>query len=451
MADRYLSFTGTAPGRFLTRRLGLPQPAALHRWSPERPTLEGALLLLTAGKSTLDDMAAVLARTGLEVRTEATAQGPAGVVLDATGVADVEALAEVYAALHPVVRSVADGGRVVVLGAALDPADHHQAAAQQALEGFVRSLGKEIGRGRTVTLVRIVGAAAGSVAGAESTFRFLLSPRSAYVSGQVIEVRVAGGDGGAGEMSVPEDWARPLAGRTALVTGAARGIGRAVAETLARDGARVVCLDVPGAAAELDMVAARLDGGRALALDITSADAGARIGEALPDGLDVLVHNAGITRDRKLANMPAERWGSVLDVNLASVLRTTDVLLRDGVVRRGGRIVATASIAGIAGNVGQTNYAASKAGVVGFVRALAPRGWGEHGVTVNAVAPGFIETKMTAAVPLFVREAGRRMNSLGQGGLPVDVAETIAWLAGPGSWGVNGQVVRVCGQSLLGA
>ncbi|MER5800590.1 3-oxoacyl-ACP reductase [Streptomyces mirabilis] len=451
MADRYLSFTGTAPGRFLTRRLGLPQPAALHRWSPERPTLEGALLLLTAGKSTLDDVAAVLARTGLEVRTEATAQGPAGVVLDATGVADVEALAEVHAALHPVVRSVADGGRVVVLGAALDPADHHQAAAQQALEGFVRSLGKEIGRGRTVTSVRIVGAAAGSVAGAESTFRFLLSPRSAYVSGQVIEVRGAGGDGGAGEMSVPEDWARPLAGRTALVTGAARGIGRAVAETLARDGARVVCLDVPGAAAELDVVAARLDGGRALALDITSADAGARIGEALPDGLDVLVHNAGITRDRKLANMPAERWGSVLDVNLASVLRTTDVLLGDGVVRRGGRIVATASIAGIAGNVGQTNYAASKAGVVGFVRALAPRGWGEHGVTVNAVAPGFIETKMTAAVPLFVREAGRRMNSLGQGGLPVDVAETIAWLAGPGSWGVNGQVVRVCGQSLLGA
>ncbi|MFD8001049.1 3-oxoacyl-ACP reductase [Streptomyces mirabilis] len=451
MADRYLSFTGTAPGRFLTRRLGLPQPAALHRWSPERPILEGALLLLTAGKSTLDDVAAVLARTGLEVRTEATAQRPAGVVLDATGVADVEALAEVHAALHPVVRSVADGGRVVVLGAVLDPADHHQ-AAQQALEGFVRSLGKEIGRGRTVTLVRIVGAAAGSVAGAESTFRFLLSPRSAYVSGQVIEVGGAGGgDGGAGEMSVPEDWARPLAGRTALVTGAARGIGRAVAETLARDGARVVCLDVPGAAAELDVVAARLDGGRALALDITSADAGARIGEALPDGLDVLVHNAGITRDRKLANMPAERWGSVLDVNLASVLRTTDVLLGDGVVRRGGRIVATASIAGIAGNVGQTNYAASKAGVVGFVRALAPRVWGEHGVTVNAVAPGFIETKMTAAVPLFIREAGRRMNSLGQGGLPVDVAETIAWLAGPGSWAVNGQVVRVCGQSLLGA
>ena len=184
---------------------------------------------------------------------------------------------------------------------------------------------------------------------------------------------------------------------------------------------------------------------------MTSADAGARIAEALPDGLDLLIHNAGITRDRRLVNMPAERWISVLEVNLASVLRTTDALLKDGTLKRGGRIVATASIAGLAGNAGQTNYGASKAGVVGLVRSLAPRALAEHGVTVNAVAPGFIETKMTAAVPLFIREAGRRMNSLAQGGLPADVAETTAWLAHPASGGVNGQVVRVCGQSLLGA
>lgn len=192
-------------------------------------------------------------------------------------------------------------------------------------------------------------------------------------------------------------------------------------------------------------------GGTALALDITAPDAGARIAAALPGGLDVLVHNAGITRDRRLVNMPAERWSSVLDVNLASVLRTTDALLESGTLKRGGRIVATASIAGLAGNAGQTNYGASKAGIVGLVRALAPRALAEHGVTVNAVAPGFVETKMTAAIPLFIRQAGRRMNSLAQGGLPVDVAETTAWLADPGSGGVNGQVVRVCGQSLLGA
>ncbi|MGX1909868.1 3-oxoacyl-ACP reductase [Streptomyces phaeochromogenes] len=449
MADRYLSLTGTAPGRFLTRRLGLPQPVRLRRWSAEQPSLQGELLHLTAGKSDLD-LTPVLARSGPRSGGEEPHSGgerPVAVVLDATGVRDIDGLAEVHAALHPVVRSVATSGRVVVLGAPLDPADHHQAAVQQALEGFVRSLGKEIGRGRTVNLVRLVEAGA-----AESTLRFLLSPRSAYVSGQVIEVGGHGVSGrGGGGPAGPEDPEKPLAGRTALVTGAARGIGEAVAATLARDGALVVCLDVPAAGGDLSAVAERL-GGVALPLDITADDAGARIADALPGGrLDVLVHNAGITRDRRLVNMPAERWSSVLDVNLASVLRTTDVLLSCGALRAGGRVVATASIAGIAGNAGQTNYAASKAGVVGLVRSLAPRALSEYGVTVNAVAPGFIETKMTAAVPLFIREAGRRMNSLAQGGLPVDVAETTAWFAHPGSGAVNGQVVRVCGQSLLGA
>ncbi|MFJ6069856.1 3-oxoacyl-ACP reductase [Streptomyces sp. NPDC093065] len=431
MADRYLSFTGTAPGRFLTRRLGLPQPAELRR-----DALDGGLLHLTAGKSDLD-LAPVLARTGLARDEDGR---PAAVVLDATGVRDVDTLAEVHAALHPVVRSVAASGRVVVLGAPLDPADHHQAAAQQALEGFTRSLGKEIGRGRTVNLVRLT-----DPAPAESTLRFLLSPASAYVSGQVIEVGPEQTEG-----ADPDDWALPLAGRTALVTGAARGIGAAVAETLAGQGAHVVVLDVPQAEDAARRAAERL-GGTALALDITAADAGERIAAALPGGLDVLIHNAGITRDRRLVNMPADRWSSVLDVNLASVLRTTDALLAAGAVNRGGRIVATASIAGLAGNAGQTNYGASKAGVVGLVRSLAPSALAGHGVTVNAVAPGFIETKMTAAVPLFIREAGRRMNSLAQGGLPVDVAETTAWLAHPASGSVNGQVVRVCGQSLLGA
>ncbi|MFJ9081535.1 3-oxoacyl-ACP reductase [Streptomyces sp. NPDC102384] len=446
MADRYLNFTGTAPGRFLTRRLGLPQPAPLHRFSAERPRFEGKLLHLTAGEPAhREELGKLLAGTGLDVvstaSTASQAEHPVAAVVDATAVTGLGSLADVHAALHPVVRSLAAGGRVIVLGSPPSPDDHHQAAAQQGLEGFVRSLGKEIGRGRTVNLVRV----AGPVAGAESTLRFLLSPKSAYVSGQVVQVGAT-----EGELTLPENWDRPLAGRTALVTGAARGIGEAVAETLVRDGAEVVLLDVPSAEADLAKVAERL-GGRALPLDITAADAGERIAEFVPDGLDVLVHNAGITRDRRLANMPAERWSSVLEVNLASVLRTTDALLEAGAVRRGGSIVATASIAGIAGNTGQTNYAASKAGIVGLVRSLAPRAAAEHGVTVNAVAPGFIETKMTAAVPLFIREAGRRMNSLGQGGLPVDVAETTSWFASPGSGAVNGQVVRVCGQSLLGA
>ncbi|WP_314171407.1 3-oxoacyl-ACP reductase [Streptomyces winkii] len=471
MADRYLHWTNTRPGRLLSRRLGLPRPVPLHRWSAERPVLEGSLLHLTpvpprGGGAHAKELAGVLDGIGLPVRTDAADAEPgrryAAVVVDATGIRDVPELRRVHECLHPVLRSVATCGRVVLLGSRPDGGDHHQAAAQQALEGFVRSLAKETGGGRTVQLVRLApGAAAGD---AESTLRFLLSPKSAYVSGQVVEIGepVTGGAAGparttdstdsTGSGVAAVDWQRPLQGRTALVTGSARGIGASVAATLARDGAHVVCLDVPQAEDELAGVAESL-AGTALPLDITADDAGARIAAALPEGgLDVLVHNAGITRDRRLVNMSADRWDSVLEVNLASVLRTTDELLASGALRRGtGRVVATASIAGIAGNVGQTNYAASKAGIIGFVRSLAPRAAVEHGVTVNGVAPGFIETQMTAAVPFFIREAGRRMNSHSQGGLPVDVAETTAWLAGPASSAVNGQVVRVCGQSLLGA
>ncbi|MDJ1133807.1 3-oxoacyl-ACP reductase [Streptomyces iconiensis] len=441
MADRYLHWTHTGPGRFLTRRLGLPRPERLHRWSAERPTLEGGPLLHLATAHARDEkeLAAVLDGCGVPV-VRALAEGsgtPCAVVVDATGIGAVPELRGIHELLHPVVRALAPCGRVVVLGAAPSPDDHHQAAAQQALEGFVRSLAKELRRGSTAQLVRLApGTAPGAAA---STLRFLLSPRSAFVSGQVIEVGAGEESGTAGGRA-----------RTALVTGAARGIGAQVAGTLAAGGARVLCLDVPQAGGDLEQVAARV-GGTALPLDITASDAGARIADALPaGGLDVLVHNAGITRDRKLANMPSERWDPVLDVNLGGVLRTTDHLLAAGALR-GARVVATASIAGIAGNMGQTNYAASKAGIIGLVRSLAPRARAEHGTTVNAVAPGFIETRMTAAVPFLVREAGRRMNSLSQGGLPVDVAETVAWLAAPESGAVNGQVVRVCGQSLLGA
>ncbi|HEX5145677.1 MAG TPA: 3-oxoacyl-ACP reductase, partial [Conexibacter sp.] len=372
-------------------------------------------------------------------------------VFDATGIAETAQLEELHAFFHPTIRQVAKCARVIVLGtppaAARAPAE---AVAQRALEGFTRATGKEIGRGATVQLVYVEPGAEDQLAG---TLRFLLSPRSAFVSGQVVRIgRAADGRGGRD----PElDWEQPLAGKVALVTGASRGIGAAIASTLARDGAHVVGLDVPALADDLRAVADGI-GGSALPIDITADDAPQAIAKHLKKehrGVDVVVHNAGITRDRTLGRMDADRWNAVIGVNLSAIERVTDALLAGAsraVLNRGGRVVCVSSISGIAGNAGQTNYATSKAGVIGVVDAYAPE-LVRRGATINAVAPGFIETQMTAKVPIAIREAGRRMSSLSQGGLPIDVAETIAWFASPASAGVNGNVVRVCGQSLLGA
>jgi 3-oxoacyl-[acyl-carrier protein] reductase len=167
-------------------------------------------------------------------------------------------------------------------------------------------------------------------------------------------------------------------------------------------------------------------------------------------GWDVIVHNAGITRDKTIANMKEHLWQMVVNVNLSTQERINDALVASGALKDGGRIVCVSSISGIAGNMGQTNYALSKAGVVGMVQSNAPA-FARKGITINAVAPGFIETAMTAAIPFAIREAGRRMNSMSQGGLPVDVAEAIGWFASPASAGITGNVVRVCGQSIMGA
>ena len=254
-----------------------------------------------------------------------------------------------------------------------------------------------------------------------------------------------------GASQSPADWQQPLAGKKVLVTGASRGIGASIAEVMARDGAQVICLDVPQAQAGLDEVAKKI-GGTALALDIGSPEAPQKLVDAAKaqGGWDVVVHNAGITRDKTIANMKPEIWQLVVNVNLSTQERINEALVESGALKAGGRIVCVSSISGIAGNMGQTNYAVSKAGVIGMVQSSAPI-FAKQGITINAVAPGFIETQMTAAIPFAIREAGRRMNSMSQGGQPVDVAEAIGWFASPASSGITGNVVRVCGQSLIGA
>ncbi|MFP5347879.1 MAG: 3-oxoacyl-ACP reductase [Actinomycetes bacterium] len=450
MTDRYSAFASSNLGQRVIRPLGLPNPTPLRRFRPGEPPLRGPALLggATASSAALDAARGAAAESGVKTVDElAPSERPAALLYDATQIERPEYLVALHTFFSPVVRSLSSCGRIVVLARPPAATSSESARiAQRAVEGFTRSLGKEVGRGSTVNLVTV---ADGAEAALASTVQFLLSARSAYVSGQVLHVGAPVDDGGPDAQSGGD---RPMAGRVAVVTGSSRGIGAAIARVLARDGATVVGVDVPAAASDLARQV-RETGGSYLPLDITSVDAAQRIARHAHEthgGLDVVVHNAGITRDKRLANMKPDAWSAVLAVNLLAPQRITDHLLSSGAIRRGGRVVGVSSIAGIAGNTGQTNYATSKAGIIGLVGALSPRA-AEAGVTVNAVAPGFIETQMTAVVPLMIREAGRRMNSLSQGGQPVDVAETIAWLAHPGSGGVNGTVVRVCGQSLLGA
>ncbi|HET6832208.1 MAG TPA: 3-oxoacyl-ACP reductase [Solirubrobacterales bacterium] len=467
MADAYTQIVSNPLGGFVARNLGLPRPVELDRYRPGAPLIDGRVLVGSApGGRCGAAIASVLAAAGTAVDSRLddgvrealgaaaidagvwNPEAPAdqrwkGLVLDATGISSSVELRELWSFFHPTIRRLEPCGRLIVIGAEPGEGGPPAATAQRALEGFVRAAGKEVRHGATAQLVRV---AAGAEARIGSTLRFLLSPRSAYVSGQVVRV-------GAGDEVADVDPDHPLRGEVALVTGASRGIGAQVAAVLARDGAHVVGLDVPGLAEDLERVVEPL-GGSTIAADITADDAPKQICDALAErheGVDVVVHNAGVTRDKTLAGMDAGRWEAVIAINLTAAERINEELLaRDGLLGAGGRIVCVSSMSGIAGNAGQTNYSTSKAGVIGMVESMAPV-LADRGTTINAVAPGFIETQMTAAMPIGPREAGRRMNSLAQGGLPVDVAETIAWFAAPDSGGLNGNVVRVCGQSLIGA
>ncbi|MHA3048946.1 3-oxoacyl-ACP reductase [Acinetobacter sp. ANC 4641] len=463
MTDQYQHFFKTPIGKFVIKHLGLPAPVTLERYRGATPVVQGAVLLGTTPQASftaaiVDTLRQIHANTYISDDAELIAQTKRAdldvsiftaennttkfkaLVFDASGIRSTEQLKAVYAFFHPLARQIQASGRVIILGLNPDSAETvTQAIAQRALVGFVKSLGKELRKGITAQLIYADQNAADNLA---STLRFFLSPRSAYVSGQVVLVQKAD--------VVAVDWAKPLAGKTALVTGASRGIGEAIAHVLARDGAHVICLDVEQQQADLDRVAQSIDGST-LALDITAADAGEKIAQACQQhgGLDILVHNAGVTRDKTLANMKEQFWDMVININLSAAERINHYLLEHDAFNAHGRIICVSSISGIAGNLGQTNYATSKAGVIGLVKYTAPHL--KNGMTINAVAPGFIETQMTAAIPFAIREAGRRMNALSQGGLPVDVAETIAWFATSASSGVNANIVRVCGQSLLGA
>jgi 3-oxoacyl-[acyl-carrier protein] reductase len=459
MSDLLLRL-GRSPGTWsVLKSLGVSLPTPLRRaggpWTAA-PLTGRSIGWLTLGASSHAEAAVpTLRAAGARVGLMGAVDGSEGLrALDAQGSVPnehgplnglvIEAPADdSFHALHALqslgpalIARLAPCARIVFLAPPEGGAPEH-AALSAALGGVMRSLAKEVGRrGATANLLRVAPDGARDTA---ELLLWLLSDRLAFVDGQ--ELRVASTHGTSST--------RSLAGKTAVVTGSARGIGAATARALADLGAHVICVDRDQEQHALDTLVRRI-GGTALTCDVTDPDAGHRIVEAsgATGGLDVVVHNAGITRDRTFARMTEDRWRAVLDVNLGAILRMHAAM--EPSIRPDGRVLGLASVAGIAGNPGQTAYAGSKAGVMGWVRAAAPS-LAHRRITINAVAPGFIETDMTAKMPTAIREAARRLSSLNQGGSPDDVAQTVAFLASPAAAGISGQTLRVCGGALIGA
>lgn len=445
MGDKYLELANSKIGKSLLSAVGLPEPVALQRESYDAPH---RLQMDIRIGSSIDaaftkQIKSILKKTDVTVLAK-NSEDKSSLIFDASGISNVQESLELYQFFNRYLPMLSRRGRVLVIGhkpsAVKDP-DH--ATLQRGLVGFIKSVAKEIGRkGATANLIYVDKMGEDALA---APLRFFLSSGSAFTNGQVINVSSPVG-------SMQAKWNQPLKDKLVVVTGAARGIGRAISEVLARDGARVIGVDMEGSAPQLEEVMAAI-GGISLSLDITAQDAPKRLIEVCRqqgDKLHGIVHNAGITRDKMLTKMTGHQWQLLMQVNLGSVQTINKALLKTKLLDQGGRIVGIASISGIAGNVGQTNYGFSKSAVIGMVESMAQR-CARRGITINAVAPGFIETQMTAAIPFATRQMGRRLSSLGQGGLPEDVAEAIAFYLSPQAAGVNGNVVRVCGQSLLGA
>ncbi len=474
MSDRYMQIMQSPVGQRVIASLGLPVPPDLERadgpWQTQGLKGMSVLFGAAAGSSLIQTCLSTLNSSGADVfvptvsggledikrsasantvpvraTTEEDESKFSALVFDGSGITTAQEMSELHAFLSPNVRRLKRNGRIIILGRTPESAsDAEDAAVMRGLEGVVRSLGKEFGK-KGITAQHLY-VEPGAEARAEAALRFFLSKSSAFITGQALRITgLAAGDTG-------NQWEASLSGKVVVVTGAARGIGAGIAEVMAREGAKVICLDRPGEEENLQKVADAI-GGEVLAADITDANAPQLIADYCNKnhkGLDAIVHNAGVTRDKTIARMKPELWNMVLEINLAAIARVNKKLLADKVIRKGGRIICVSSISGIAGNMGQTNYAASKAGLIGYVATLSQQ-VADQGITVNAVAPGFIETQMTAAIPFAIREVGRRFNSLSQGGLPVDVAEAITFFATPGAVGASGNVLRICGQNMLGA
>ncbi|AGL25709.1 3-ketoacyl-(acyl-carrier-protein) reductase [Mycobacterium tuberculosis CAS/NITR204] len=407
-SDLFSQVVNSGPGSFLARQLGVPQPETLRRYRAGEPPLTGSLLIGGAGR-VVEPLRAALEKDYDLVGNNLGgrwADSFGGLVFDATGITEPAGLKGLHEFFTPVLRNLGRG-RGGCWQHTRSGRQHERADRAARAGGLHPPQGKELRRGATTALVYLSPDAKPAATGLESTMRFLLSAKSAYVDGQVFcrggrfhaHREAAGRQGRHCDRRGPRHRRNHRRG----VRSRRRPRGRhhgTVAENLAETASKV--------------------GGTALWLDVTADDAVDKISEHLRDHhggkADILVNNAGITRDKLLANMDDARWDAVLAVNLLAPLRLTEGLVGNGSIGEGGRVIGLSSIAGIGTRPDQLRHHQGRDD--GITQALAP-GLAAKGITINAVAPGFIETQMTAAIPLATREVGRRLNSLLQGGQPV--------------------------------
>ncbi|MGB0935913.1 MAG: 3-oxoacyl-ACP reductase [Colwellia sp.] len=440
--------------------LGFPDPITLERVT--RDELPSVFVLPLADKTneviltSLTNLNLNLNLNLLENTQSIEDKSIKSMVVDATQYQNEDSFYGLYTSLQHVIKKLSQNARVVFISnTTCNKQTHQESAFIEGLKGFVKSLAKELGRkGITVNLLQIPSDVSKTL---ESPLGFFLSPESAFISGQALTIKALATNKIADEEVTIETQKQPNEPKLALVTGASQGIGAAIANNLAHKGFKVVGVDINSAQEKLAQLMQDING-EALCLDVSDKSAGKILIDYLQGsnsdkpvkGFDVIVHNAGITRDKTFAKMPEQWWQSTLDINLLSVMNINDYLIAHQGLAPNARIVCMSSMNGIAGQVGQTNYATSKAGLIGYVKAISTD-LVEHGITINAVAPGFIETKMTEQMPFITRELGRKMNALAQGGQPVDVAEAVAFFADSENGGVTGQTLRVCGLNFIGA
>ena len=445
MGDLLLNISRNAFARKVVRTAGLPIPLPQDLHRDRAPWVHATLDGRKVAVGTCDGKDSLLKSLIVDAGSiEADGSGKLdGWLFDAKSAVNIADLKALYSFAHSHVGRVKTSGHIVVVGNAVDgKTPPSVVAVQDALTGFVRSLAKELGRkGITVNMI-----AASETAALGGILRFLLSDHSAFITGQVIRAD-------AGSVTAAR-FDHLLQERTILVTGAAQGIGAAIARRLAGEGAKIILLDRPQEMTALESMAREVNG-IPLPIDLAKDDAAQILMKKLWENAPIhgVIHNAGVTRDKMLARMSEERWDTVLDINLGVPVHLTETMMgreHESLLAKDASFVYLSSVGGIAGNPGQTNYAATKSGLIGYVSALAQHHHATE-VRVNAVAPGFIETRMPEAMPLAVREVARRFNSLNQAGEPDDVAQAVMFLVSQAGACINGQVIRVCGQNLIGA